>query len=120
MKYETVRAKSLSHVQLFATLGTAARQAPLSMEFSRHEYWSGLSCPPPGDLPNPGIETRSPKTEFLCQVNDESLHPKRYSLSGPAPVPLKIEEYQRKGVETDQDFVGHKDTKALPCPPCLV
>ena len=37
-----------------------ARQAPLSMGFSRQEYWSGLPCPPPGDLPNPGIEPRSP------------------------------------------------------------
>ena len=35
---------------------TVARQAPLSMGFSRQEYWSGLPCPPPGDLPNPGIE----------------------------------------------------------------
>ena len=38
---------------------TIACQAPLSMEFSRHEYWSGLPCPPPGDLPNPGIKPRS-------------------------------------------------------------
>ena len=37
-----------------------ARQAPLSTEFSRQEYWSGLPCPPPGDRPNPGIEHRSP------------------------------------------------------------
>ena len=35
-------------------------QTPLSMEFSRQEYWSGVPCPPPGDLPNPGIEVRSP------------------------------------------------------------
>ena len=35
-------------------------QAPLSMEFSRQEYWSGLLFPPPGDLPNPGIDPRSP------------------------------------------------------------
>ena len=35
-------------------------QAPPSMGFSRQEYWSGLLCPPPGDLPNPGIEPRSP------------------------------------------------------------
>ena len=40
--------------------GSAARQTPLSMGFSRQEYWSGLPCPPPGDLPNPGIEPRSP------------------------------------------------------------
>ena len=49
-----------SHVQLFATPWTVAFQAPLSLGFSRQEYWSGLSCPPPGDFPNPGIEPRSP------------------------------------------------------------
>ena len=52
----------LSHfspVQLFATLWTVAHQAPLSMGFSRQEYWSGLPCPPPGDLLDPGIELAS-------------------------------------------------------------
>ena len=39
---------------------TVACQAPLSMGFSRQEYWSGLPCPPPGYLPNPGIEPRYP------------------------------------------------------------
>ena len=39
---------------------TTAQQAPLSMGFSRQEHWSGLLCSPPGDLPNPGIESRSP------------------------------------------------------------
>ena len=43
------------------TLWTAARQAPLSMGFSRQEPWSGLPCPPPGDLPDPGIEPTSLK-----------------------------------------------------------
>ena len=51
---------SLSRVQLFATLWTVAGQAPLSMGFSRQEYWSGLPFPSPGDLPNPGIEPWSP------------------------------------------------------------
>ena len=46
----------LSHVQLFVTPWTVAHQLPLSMKFSRHEYWSGLLFPPPGDLPVPGIE----------------------------------------------------------------
>ena len=41
------------------TLWIVAHQAPLSMGFSRHEYWSGLPCPPPGDLPNPGTEATS-------------------------------------------------------------
>ena len=45
-----------SRVQLFATPWTVAHLAPLSMEFSRQEYWSGLSRPPPGDLSNPGME----------------------------------------------------------------
>ena len=44
----------------FATPWTVACQAPLSMGFSRQEYWSGLPFPSPGDLPNPGIEPRSP------------------------------------------------------------
>ena len=48
-----------SHVWLFAPLWTVAQQAPLSMGFSRQEYWSGLPCPPPGHPPNPGIEPRS-------------------------------------------------------------
>ena len=48
-----------SCVQLFATLWTAACQPPLSMGFYRQEYWSGLPCCPPGDLPNPGIEPAS-------------------------------------------------------------
>ena len=46
----------LSHVRLCATLRTTACQAPLYMGVSRQEYWSGLPCPPPGVLSNPGIE----------------------------------------------------------------
>ena len=46
--------------QLFVTLWTVAPQAPLSMRFSRQEYWSGLPRPPPGCLPNPGIEPAFP------------------------------------------------------------
>ena len=45
-----------SHVRLFATPWTGARQAPLSMGFPRQKYWSGLPFPPSGDLPNSGIE----------------------------------------------------------------
>ena len=54
-----VKLKSLSRVRLFATPWTVAHQAPLSMGFSRQEYWSGLPFPSPGDLPDPGIEPRS-------------------------------------------------------------
>ena len=52
--------KSLSRVWLFATPWTVTHQAPLSMGFSRQEYWSALPFPSPGDLPNPGIEPRYP------------------------------------------------------------
>ena len=50
----------LSHVRLFATSWPVALQAPLSMEFSRQEYWSGLPFPPSGDLPHPGLELETP------------------------------------------------------------
>ena len=49
----------ISRFRLFATLDTIARQAPLSMGFSRQEYWSELPCPSPSDLPDPGIEPQS-------------------------------------------------------------
>ena len=55
-----VKVKSLSRVRLFATPWTVAYQAPLSMGFSRQEYWSGLPFPSPGDLPDPGIKPGSP------------------------------------------------------------
>ena len=55
-----------SHVQLFATSFTVACQAPLSMGFSRQEYWSGLLCPPLGDLPVLGIKPRSPASPELA------------------------------------------------------
>ena len=54
-----------SYVQLFATLWTIARQASLSMEFSRQECWSGLPFLSPGDLPDPGIEPVSPTAPTL-------------------------------------------------------
>ena len=55
-----MKVKSLSRVRLFAIPWTVAYQAPLSMGFSRQEYWSGLPFPSPGDLPDPGIEPWSP------------------------------------------------------------
>ena len=65
----------LSHARLFATPWTAARQAPLSMGFSKQRYWSELPFPSPGDLSDPGIEPGSPtlqadslQTEFWEQA----------------------------------------------------
>ena len=58
---------SPSHVWLLVTPWTVAHQAPVSMGFSRQEYWTGLPFPSPGDLPNPGIKPGSPalRTDFL-------------------------------------------------------
>ena len=57
-------ARTLSCVRLFATPWTTAHQAPPSIEFSRQEYWGGLPCPPPRDLPNPRIKPAS----HVCHV----------------------------------------------------
>ena len=55
-----------SHVQLCATPWTAARQVPLSVEFSRQEYWNGLPFSSPEDLPDPGIEPASLRSPALA------------------------------------------------------
>ena len=70
------KVKSLSHVRLFATPRTVAYQAPPSMGFSRQEYWSGLPFPSPGDLPNPGIEPRSPTLEADALTSEPPGKPK--------------------------------------------
>ena len=67
----TLRPSVLSHlgrVQLSATPWTLARQAPLSVGFSRQECWSGLPCPAPGDLPHPGIEPASLTSLALAEA----------------------------------------------------
>ena len=72
-----------SHVQLFVTPWTVARRAPLSMGFSRQEYWSGLPFPSSGNRPNPGIKPASPALAggfFTTEprgkpVNEESFLP---------------------------------------------
>ena len=73
-----VKVKSLSRVRLSATPWTVAYQAPPSMGFSRQEYWSGLPFPSPGDLPDPGIELRSP----AFQVDALTSEPPGNSFGG--------------------------------------
>ena len=55
-----------SHVRFFVTPWTVAHQAPLSIGFSRQEYWSGLPFPTPGDLPDPGIKPTSLRSPALA------------------------------------------------------
>ena len=82
----------LSRVWLFATLWIIAHQALLSMKFSRQEYWSGLLCSPPGDLPDPGIEPES----HLLQWQADSLplappgKPCRRTSSSELLEPMKV------------------------------
>ena len=66
-------ARSLSCVQLLSTPWTVAHQAPLLVGFSRQEYWSRLPCPPPGDLPDPGIESASPALQLDSLPTAEPL-----------------------------------------------
>ena len=74
-------------VQLFVTPGTVALQAPLSMQFSRQEHWSGLPIPSPGDLPDPGTELPSPVSPAL-QVGALALCLLGTCCSASFPVPL--------------------------------
>ena len=76
MRNSKVKVKSLSPVQLFATPWTVAYQAPLSMGFSRQEYWSGLPFPSPGDLPNTGIKPRSPALQADALTSEPPRKPK--------------------------------------------
>ena len=78
--------KLLSHVQLFVIPWTVAYQAPPSMEFNRQEYWSGLPFPSPRDLPDPGIEPRSPALQADALPSE---------LPGKPPVILQIEYYSQ-------------------------
>ena len=86
---------SFSRVQLLATPWTIACQAPLSMGFSKQEHWRGLPFPSPGDLPNSGIEFRSP----ILQVDSLPSEPSRYltSIYSRSPIfSVPVETFDRK------------------------
>ena len=65
-----VKVKFHSRVPLFVTVWTVAHQAPLSMKFSRQEYWNGLPFPSPGDLPDPGIKPGSSALEADALISE--------------------------------------------------
>ena len=70
-------------MQLFVTPWTVAHQAPLSMEFSRKEYWSGWPFPSPGDRPNPGIRPRSPALQADSWPSEPPGKPRVQTHGGP-------------------------------------
>ena len=76
-----VKVKVFSCVLLFVTPWTVAHQAPLSMEFSRQEYWSGMPFPSPGYLPDPGIKPRSPAWQADSLQSEPAGKPNRVTGS---------------------------------------
>ena len=78
-----VKVKLLSRVQLFAASWTVVYEVPPSVEFSKQEYWSGLSCPPPGDLPNPGMELKSPASHVDSLSTEPPGKPYLYHMNPP-------------------------------------
>ena len=84
---------SLSPVQVFATPWTGAHQAPLSMKFSRQEYWSGLPFPSPGDLLNPRIKLLSPTLQADSLLSEPPEEPKEMPMTFKYLQPfLQVEE----------------------------
>ena len=83
----------LSRVPLCATLWTLARQASLSTGLSRQEYWSGFPCPPPGNLPDPRIEPKSPGTPELTGGF--------FTTSTTWEAPIKLEETSKRTYRND-------------------
>ena len=101
------------------TLWTAARQAPLSVGIFRQEYWSGLPCPPLGDLLNPGIEAASPVSPalaggfFTTIATCEASESPTYELKE-----LKVPSAQFQGCHTEISPLPHRACCRLPQPPC--
>ena len=86
--YFTLCVQSFSHVWLFVTSWTVAHQAPLSMEFYRQEYWSGLPFLSPGDLPSPGIEPPSLASPALAgRFFTTSAISSKFNLTSPCHTP---------------------------------
>ena len=85
-----VKLKSFSLIRLFVTPWTVAHQDPLSMGFSRQVYWSGLLFPSPGDLPDPGIEPRSPTLQANTLTSEPPGKPSTHLYRYPVLVLLFV------------------------------
>ena len=92
--------ESLSHVQRFATPRTEAHQAPLSMGFSRQEYWSELPFPSPGDLPDPEIEPRSPALQADSLLSEPPRKP--HSMLYPLYIHMPFWKIKKKVIKSEK------------------
>ena len=108
-KVPQVKWNLLSCVRLFVISWTVPRQAPLSLGFSRQEYWSGLPFPYPGDLPDPGIEAESPA---LQADSLPSAPPEESEKSILISWHLK---FQLRVVEPDFFILGELDKYSIKC-----
>ena len=129
-----------SRVRLFVAPWTVAHQAPLSIGFSRQEYWSGLPCPFPGDLPNPGTEPECPASpalpvdslwlshwrspvmaqfssvHFSCSVASTLCDPMNRSTPG-LPVHHQLPEFTQTHVHQVSDAIQPSHSLSSPSPP---
>ena len=112
-----VKMKSLSHVRLFATPWTVFHQAPPSTGFSRQEYWSGLPFPSPGNLPDPGIEPRSPALQADALTSEP---PGKLNMGDLGSIPRLGQSHeegkgyplQYSGLENSMDSIVHGIAKS--------
>ena len=93
---------------------TVACQAPLSMGVSRQEYWRGLPCPPPGNLPNPGIEPRSPTLQADSLPTEPLGKPKN---TGVGSLPLLQGKNQFSSVTQSYPTLCDPMNRSTPGPP---
>ena len=110
-----------SRVRLCGTLRTTDHPAPLSMGFSRQQYWSGLPHPPPGHLPNPGIEPRSPALQMDSLQSEPPGKPKNTEegslsiLQGESWLGLEIVNLSRPGSGHHKPRLLNVHTNAIHC-----
>ena len=115
---------SLSRARLFVTPWTVVYKVPLSMEFSRQEYWSGLPYPSPGDLPDPGIEPGSPALGGGFFINEtpgkpcltSKAHAGIWGMAG-TPIPIHHQHHRPGGgrlAATGRESAGQGPSRPLP------
>ena len=104
--------RHFNRIQIFATLRTVAFQAPLSVRFSTQDYGSGLPCPPPGDLPNPGTKPES-LMSLQCQVGSLPLAPSVNPHLGIR----KLQNHQSRKLVWGQGMLEKVTKKSMPHTP---
>ena len=96
--YACMAVHLLSLARLFGTSWTVAQQAPLSLGFSKQECWSGLPCLPPGDLPDPEIESRPPALQVASLLLSHQGSPRLLYIPHPISPIINILYHKSKFV----------------------